>query len=271
MSKQKKLAAGLYDRAAPTFDRVGPQTFARFGQRLVELADLAEGDVVLDLACGRGANLFPAAARVGPTGRVTGADLSPEMVRGTAAEIERRGIRNAEVVQMDAENLQYDDGSFDCVLCGYAIFWFPDLQRALAEIYRVLRPGGTLATSMHGGPDPRWQWYDELVKAYGETHVTYVRYGGNRVNGKPEQLEAAMRAAGFTSAHSTIEPFDAVYADADEWWAALWTHGTRAPLEQMPAEVLAQFKAEVLARLAQQREPDGFHRTWQSCFTLARK
>ena len=60
---------------------------------------------MLDVAAGRGALLFPAAARVGPTGHVTGIDFAPNMVRETAKEIENRNPRNAEIGQMDAEQM----------------------------------------------------------------------------------------------------------------------------------------------------------------------
>lgn len=136
-------------------------------------------------------------------------------------------------------------------------------------MHRVLRRGGTLATSMYGSPDPRGAWYNELVRTYGERHVICVRYGDNRVNGKPQRLEAAMIEAGFTNVHSAIEPFEVVYADANEWWNALWTHGSRGALEQMPPDILVRFQAEALERLAQQQEPNGYHQTWQTCFTRA--
>jgi len=71
---------GVFGRAASTYDRIGPQVFAHFGQRLVERAQLAPGAAVLDVVAGRGAVLFPAAQQVGPAGRVTGIDLSAAMV-----------------------------------------------------------------------------------------------------------------------------------------------------------------------------------------------
>ena len=66
----KAWLAGVFDRAAPTYDKVAGAYHDHFGERLVELAGVRPGDAVLDVACGRGAVLVPAAARVGPTGRV---------------------------------------------------------------------------------------------------------------------------------------------------------------------------------------------------------
>jgi O-methyltransferase/aklanonic acid methyltransferase len=111
------------------------------------------------VAAGRGAVLFPAAERVGPRGRVVGVDLAPGMVDETQSAIARRGVANPEMRLMDAEALAFEDGSFDRVLCSFAVFWFPNLDRALDVMRRVLRPGGTVGFAFTRGADPRWSWY----------------------------------------------------------------------------------------------------------------
>lgn len=76
----KEFITAIFDRAAPTYDRVGPRFFTYFGRRLVDFAQIPSGAKVLDVAVGRGAVLFPAVARVGPSGAVTGIDLAQSMV-----------------------------------------------------------------------------------------------------------------------------------------------------------------------------------------------
>ena len=97
----------VFSQTATIYDRIGPQIFAYFGQCLVELAGLDSGDTVLDVAAGRGALLFPVAAKVGPTGHVTAIDFSPDMVRETAKDIESRKLSHAEIRHMDAEQIIY--------------------------------------------------------------------------------------------------------------------------------------------------------------------
>src|SRR5262245_61717223 len=144
---RKRSVAAIYDRLAPDYDRIGPRLFSYFGERPVASAPVRPGATVLDVAAGRGAILFPAAARAGEQGRVVGVDLAEAMVRHTAAALHQRGLTQAEMRQMDAEALQFDDQSFDVVLCGFSLHHFPRPAQALAECYRVLRPGGTAAVS----------------------------------------------------------------------------------------------------------------------------
>src|SRR5678816_1499010 len=99
----------VFSQTATIYDRIGPQIFSSFGQCLVNHANLDSGDKVLDVAAGRGALLFPIAAKIGPSGHVTAIDFSPDMVRETANDIESRKLSHAEVRHMDAEQMNLPD------------------------------------------------------------------------------------------------------------------------------------------------------------------
>ena len=133
---------GVFSRAASTYDSYGPRFFAQLGQRLVEVSHITPGADVLDVATGRGAVLFAAADQVGPDGRVIGIDLAENMVRETTAELQSTGRQNVEMHQMSADQLDFPDGSFDDVLCGFALWFFPQPHHTLQEFFRVLKPGG---------------------------------------------------------------------------------------------------------------------------------
>src|SRR5262249_10690692 len=107
--EKREESLRIFGQTATIYDRIGPQILSYFGQRLVELADLDSGDKVLDVAAGRGALLFPVAAKVGPTGYVTAIDFSPDMVRETAKDIDSRKLRHAEIRHMDAEEMNLLD------------------------------------------------------------------------------------------------------------------------------------------------------------------
>lgn len=265
----KLRAAQLYDRAAPIYDHVGPRIFARFGQRLVELTQLASDARVLDVATGRGAILFPASAQV-QHGQIIGIDLSEPMLRETNVEMKQRGVTNAGLGRMDGECLGFANSSFDNILCGFAIFWLPHLDIALNEFYRILHSTGRLGISMSGGPDARWKWYHDLLVKYDETYRVF-EHTASTVNGKPDELRAALAQASFTDIQINIETFDVVYANEQEWWTSLWMHGTRLPLEKFTPSVLEKFKADAFDGIQALKDADGFHEAWHVVFALARK
>ncbi|MDQ3005141.1 MAG: methyltransferase domain-containing protein, partial [Chloroflexota bacterium] len=148
---KKDILQGVFTRSASSYERI--RYFPIFGQWLVETAQIPEGAKVLDVACGRGAVLFPAAERVGSGGHVTGIDLAEGMARETQMEIERRGLRQAEARQMDAEHLTFPDSSFDFALCGFSLQFFPHLEQALSEFRRVLKPNGHVTVTTWGADD----------------------------------------------------------------------------------------------------------------------
>src|SRR5688572_1828294 len=136
---QKKLVESVFDTVAEGY---GTLEYVRhFGQRLVHRAGLRKGMKVLDVACGRGAVLIPAAEAVGRGGLTVGIDLAVEMIDQTYVEVRQRDLDQAIMFHMDAEALDFDSDTFDVVLCGFGLFFFPHLEKALAEFMRVLKPG----------------------------------------------------------------------------------------------------------------------------------
>ncbi|GHO92233.1 methyltransferase [Reticulibacter mediterranei] len=267
---RKERIADLYHRVASVYGQVGPNYFAYAGRHLVEHTGVTESAQVLDVATGRGANLFAAAEVVGPQGMAMGVDLALGMVRETAVEIERRKLSQAAIRQMDAEHLVFSDASFDYVLCGFAIFFFPHLERALAEFLRVLRPGGRLGITVAQDLASFSRWYGEHLTAYHQRYHIPLGVGVGK-GGDYAALPEYLTLAGFVGVQVIQEQAEFIYADAQEWWDSRWTHGPRYSLEQMTPQVLAQFKAEVLARLSQDARPDGIHETMRFQYIIAGK
>lgn len=114
---------------------------------LVDTVRLAEGERVLDVACGTGIVARTAAERVGPAGRVVGIDLNPGMIGVARALPAPRGAP-IEWIERSALDLGFRDKSFDAVLCQQGLQFFPDKSLALREMRRVLVAGGRLALSV---------------------------------------------------------------------------------------------------------------------------
>jgi len=281
VTEGKHEVAGIFGRAAPTYDRVGPRFFSHFGRRLVTLAQIPGGAKVLDVATGRGAVLFSAADVVGPQGFVVGIDLSEMMIQENWEEIKRLGLQNVKAHRMDAEYLEFPDESFDCVLCSFAIFFFPQLDRALSEMRRVLKPNGQIAvTTWASTRDEQWKWFEELTETYLPSESEPEQTSDPQSTSKPifntpEGLEAILASAGFVNIRVVSESREFIYADEEEWWSTLWSHGMRADLEAIEEKTgqdgLKRFQKDAFEKVQMIKQPDGIHQLFSVLFGLAFK
>ena len=108
------------------------------------LGPLNLGEDVLDVGCGAGMDTLIAAQMVGPTGSVTGIDMTPEMAAKARRSVTVMGLETVTIVEGSAEQLPFPDSSFDVVISNGVIDLIPDKDAVFSEIVRVLRPGGRI-------------------------------------------------------------------------------------------------------------------------------
>lgn len=122
----------------------------------LDMIELKEGQVVLDIGSGAGREALEAAMRVGPTGKVYGLDMNEDMLALARENMGKLGVTNAAFIQGTMEDIPLQAGTVDLVISNCVINLSHDKDRALSEIYRVLRPGGRLGASdtvLDGKPD----------------------------------------------------------------------------------------------------------------------
>jgi demethylmenaquinone methyltransferase / 2-methoxy-6-polyprenyl-1,4-benzoquinol methylase len=191
----------MFDRISPVYDAMNRTMTMGLDQRwrrATVAAVVQPGDRVLDSCCGTG-DLAVAALRAGAT--VTGLDFSGRM-------LERARRKSSEIVwvQGDAQQLPFENASFDAATVGFGVRNLDDLERGLAELRRVLRPGGRVAileiTKPSGLLAPFYRlWFDGFVPLLGKvlpggSAYTYLPASVRRFPG-PDELAGLLRGAGF--------------------------------------------------------------------------
>jgi demethylmenaquinone methyltransferase/2-methoxy-6-polyprenyl-1,4-benzoquinol methylase len=196
----------MFDRIARVYDLMNSVMTAgmhhRWRERAADLAAVGPGDRVLDVASGTGDLAIELARRVGPDGTVIGSDFSEPM-------LERARQKSAAVTweQANALDLPYPDDGFDAVTVGFGARNFSDLDRGLAEMTRVVRPGGRVVvlemTTPRRPPLSTFfsVWFDRVIPLLGRIAgdpdaYAYLPSSVKRFPG-PEALAGRMHAAGL--------------------------------------------------------------------------
>ena len=121
------------------------QTLGAATEMMLDVASIQSGSRVLDIAAGTGESTLMAARRIGLTGSVLAADNSASMLNVAAEAAHREGLTNVKTRVMNAENLALEADSFDAVISRIALMLFPNAAKAVAEMRRVVKPGGKVA------------------------------------------------------------------------------------------------------------------------------
>lgn len=167
----------MFDRIAGVYDLMNGVMTAglhhQWRRRAADLAGVGPGDRVLDVATGTGDLALELASRVGPAGAVVGADFSDRMLELARAKAFDAGFVGVRFEQANALALPYADGQFDAVTVGFGARNFADLRRGVAEMGRVVKPGGRVVileiTTPQRPPLSTFleTWFDHIVPALG--------------------------------------------------------------------------------------------------------
>lgn len=146
---QWQAAAEAWYRWSSTLNAwLGPAT-----EKMLDMTGTSTGHRVLDIAAGAGEQSISAAKKVGPSGYVLATDISANILEYAKQLAQQEGAGNIETRVMDGENLDLEDGTFDAVISRVGLIYFPDQQKALKEMLRVLKPGGKMGAVVYSTPE----------------------------------------------------------------------------------------------------------------------
>lgn len=246
----KTQDAASYDRVSEAYARFTDLTTQALAESVVHLAALQPGDRVLDVGTGTGIVALEAGRRLAAAGgRVAGVDISGGQLAVARRKGQEAGVGSVvQFARCDAESLPFADGSFDVIVSLFALLHFPDPERAVREMFRVLRPQGRLVIGV-GAPPSRTTWQGwkhrlnrlpDLVRlARGRLLLAPAmldRLVGEMLPPQPEseggasstaashslrrerEITALLRQTGFSRIHSQWEGHRTEFADEEEFW-----------------------------------------------------
>ncbi len=255
-----------WGQAAPawrkTYERFR-ETTGPVAKRMLELAGVAPGHRVLDIACGSGEPAIPAAKLVGPGGSVLATDMAPEMLEVARDNAAAQGVTNIEFRLVDGEEIDVEPGTFDAVTCRWGVMFMPEPARCLQQVYRALKPGGRAVFATWGPPQRNPFIALPVMTArrfyQGPPLPDATAPGGVFSFADPAKLESVFQQAGFQGVRSDeMELPMAVFDSGRDFWEYCreFMGPLRRILDGMPPDVQEAIGREV-AEAAPQGNPTG--------------
>jgi len=267
----KQRERQIYDSIAEAYDNWLAHYNALFAADLIDLMSPQKGETALDIAGGSGPAGLKLAERIGTEGSVTIIDISPAMLQQAAKNAAGRMLTNIRTLHMDAEKLDFSNASFDLITCTFGVMTFPDVPKALAEAYRVLKPGGRIGFAVWSVPE-RFPLYAQPMTIFMDRMAPFpmrlllrLPLIGSRIRRKilisggpfgfsparfclPGSLERLLRRAGFQSIRRELCAFPLESETFEEFWDQLMkadpTGGTR-----VSEKILSEIKVEMRRKL----------------------
>jgi ubiquinone/menaquinone biosynthesis C-methylase UbiE len=252
--KQAKIkAAATYDAASDHFDDAPLSFWDRIGKRTVERLTLRPNSHVLDVGCGTGASALPAARVVGSNGFIIGIDLSARLLDRARDKAKMLGLSNIEFRCADMTSLGYPDGRFDAVVSVFSIFFVPDMEGLVRELWRMVRPSGKLAITTWGPRifEPAYSRWQAAIKR--ERPDLYSAFNPwDRIT-DVESVQRLLRDGGVANAQVVAEDSFQTLRSAEDWWIIALGSGLRWVIDQMGPHVAERVKSDNVNWLSEKK------------------
>lgn len=261
----KETTREQWQTAAEPWYRWGPTLEKWLGQAtetMLDMAAIGPGDRVLDVAAGAGGQTLEAARRVGPSGYVLATDISSNILEFASEAARQEGLSNIETRVVDGENLELEEGSFDAVISRVGLIYFPDQQKALTGMHRVLRAGGKIAAIVYSTAENN-KFFSipvSIIRRRAQLPPPLPGQPGPFSLGGPGVLEEVYRRAGFQEVRTQFVPSPLHLPSAAE--CVRFERESFGALHQMMSGLSEPEQEEVWeeieGELRQFEEPNGF-------------
>ncbi len=241
------LSAGWEKWDAVIMDQLGP-----VGAAMIDRLGITEHQQHLDIASGTGEPGLTVAKRA-PKGRVVLTDLAPEMLAIAERRAGAQGITNVETKVCSADDLPFDDDSFDSVSVRFGYMFFPDMAKATSEFVRVLRPGGRVASSVWIDPDAN-PWTSIMMQAI-RAEAVLPPTDPDAPNmfrcAAPGYVGALYEAAGLRDVAEWDVEVELVTESPEQYWDMMSEHVSLAvaALQQVDDAARERIRADVIAEV----------------------
>jgi ubiquinone/menaquinone biosynthesis C-methylase UbiE len=187
-------------------------------QRLIEVANLQRGQKILDVATGTGIVALAAAKKVGASSKIIGVDISVGMLSNAKQKLADSGLQNIEFIEADAELINFEENSFDIILCSLAICYLTNIPASLQKWHGFLKPGGKLVFNA---------WTENAFTTSILFREVAARYGiyvpnPNATLGTPQKCRQLLEAAGFQNITIQEEQFGWYFTPNTESIEQIW-------------------------------------------------
>ena len=218
IKEQQKNSWNRFSGGWKTWDSFTMSFLRPMGESMIRHLNIQPTDIVLDIATGTGEPGLTIAAMANK-GKVIGTDLSDKMLATAASNAERLGRHNYTTHAADVCELPFDAQFFDKVSCRMGFMYFPDMQLAANEMFRVLKPGGRVATAVWAAPEHNF-WVTAIMGVVNKHIPTPPAPGGPGMFrcAKPGLMAEIFTKAGFANAGEEVLGGKADYIDADNYW-----------------------------------------------------
>jgi ubiquinone/menaquinone biosynthesis C-methylase UbiE len=226
-------AAATFNAASDRYDHPANSYWDRFGRGTVERLGLEPEARVLDVCCGSGASALPAAEQVGPKGSVLGIDLAVDLLGLAFHKARARGLDNVVWRVGDLLDLDLPDEHYDAVVCGFGVFFIPDMAAAVRELWRMVRPGGKLALTTWGPRlfEPANAAFWGTIRDARPDLYKFVNPWDRICH--PPGLHALMEQAGVPNVLIDVECGRHAVESPEAWWTIVLGSHYRGVIEQL--------------------------------------